>query len=197
MSRQQIPVKESERHVHLTQGIIEQLFCDKYRLHEAFKVSQPTQFAAQESVTLVGPRGRLAGVRVIGPPREENQVEISLTDAQALGVEAPVRQSGDLRDTPGIFVEGPRGAIRLDHGVIRALRHIHMHTVDADRGGLKDRDRIDVAKADANSHPLFFDVIVRVSSSCRSELHLDADEIRAAGLESGMYVTVLAKPRAR
>jgi putative phosphotransacetylase len=116
-----IPVAVSERHVHLTQSIIEQLFCDKYRLHEHSRVSQPTQFAALETVTLVGPRGRIANVRVIGPARDDNQVEISQSDAQALGVGAPLRESGDLKDSPGILVEGPRACVRLDHGVIRTL----------------------------------------------------------------------------
>ena len=103
-----IPVAVSERHVHLTQSIIEQLFCDKYHLHEHARVSQPTQFAARETVTLVGPRGRIANVRVIGPARDDNQVEISRSDALVLGVGAPLRESGDVKGSPGILVEGPR-----------------------------------------------------------------------------------------
>jgi propanediol utilization protein len=190
MSRERIPVVVSERHVHLTQDFIEQLFCDRYRLHEDSKASQPTQFAARESVTLIGPRGRLANVRVIGPPRADNQVEISQTDAQLLGVPAPMRESGDLKDTPGIFIEGPRGSVRLDHGIIRTLRHIHMPPTEADRRGLKDRDHIDVTNDGPHPHTLFCDVLVRVSPAARSELHLDADESRAAGLHSGAYVAI-------
>jgi propanediol utilization protein len=189
-----LPVAVSERHVHLTQSIIEQLFCDKYHLHEQARVSQPTQFAARETVTLVGPRGRIANVRVIGPPRDDNQVEISLNDALALGVGAPLRESGDLKDSPGILVEGPRSGTRLDHGVIRALRHIHLATAEAARYGLRDRDRIDVTKEGAHPHTLFCDVLVRVSSGCQSELHLDPDECDAAGLHTGAYVVIKRKP---
>ena len=189
-----IQVAVSERHVHLTQSIIEQLFCDKYRLHEHHRVSQPTQFAALETVTLVGPRGRIANVRVIGPARDDNQVEISHSDAQALGLSAPLRESGDVKDSPGILVEGPRACVRLDHGVIRTLRHIHLATDEAARHGLKDRDRIDVAKEGAHPHTLFCDVLVRVSSGCKTELHLDPDESDAAGLRTGAYVAIKRKP---
>jgi propanediol utilization protein len=131
-----IPVAVCERHVYLTQSVIEQLFCDKYRLHEQSPVSQPTQFAARETVTLVGPRGRIADVRVIGPARTDNQVEISQSDAWALGVGTPLREPGDVKDSPGIFVEGPRARVRLDHGVIRTLR-----------------DRIDVPEEGAHRKP--------------------------------------------
>jgi propanediol utilization protein len=189
-----IPVAVSERHVHLTQSIIEQLFCDKYHLHEHARVSQPTQFAARETVTLVGPRGRIANVRVIGPARDDNQVEISQSDALALGMSAPLRESGDVKDSPGILVEGPRACVRLDHGVIRTLRHIHLATDEAARHGLKDRDRIDVAKEGAHPHTLFCDVLVRVSSGCKTELHLDPDECDAAGLHTGAFVTINRKP---
>ncbi|MEA3107868.1 MAG: putative phosphotransacetylase [Gammaproteobacteria bacterium] len=193
-SQARIPVAVSERHVHLTQTSIEQLFCDKYQLHEHARVSQPTEFAARETVTLVGPRGRIANVRVIGPAREENQVEISQTDALALGVGAPLRESGDTKDSPGIVVEGPRACVRLEHGVIRTLRHIHLATAEAARHGLKDRDRIDVTKEGAHPRTLFCDVLVRVSSACRSELHLDPDESDAAGLHKGAYVAIKRKP---
>jgi propanediol utilization protein len=189
-----IPVAVSERHVYLTQSVIEQLFCDKYHLHEQSPVSQPRQFAARETVTLVGPRGRIADVRVIGPARNENQVEISQRDARALGVGAPLRESGDVKDSPGIFVEGPRARVRLDHGVIRTLRHVHLASAEAASHGLKDRDRIDVTEEGAHPHTLFCDVLVRVSPGCKSELHLDPDECDAAGLHTGAYVAIKRKP---
>jgi propanediol utilization protein len=189
-----IPVAVSERHVHLTQSTIEQLFCDKYRLHEHSRVSQPTEFAALETVTLVGPRGRIANVRVIGPARDDNQIEISQSDALALGVGAPSRESGDVKDSPGILLEGPRARVRLDHGVIRTLRHIHLATAEAARHGLKDRDRIDVTKEGAHPHAVLCDVLVRVSSGCKTELHLDPDESDAAGLHTGAYVAIKNKP---
>ncbi len=188
-----IPVAVSERHVHLTQSVIEQLFCDKYHLHEQSRVSQPTQFAAQETVTLVGPRGRIAGVRVIGPARDDNQVEISKSDAVALGVGAPLRESGDVKDSPGILVEGPRSCVRLDHGVIRTLRHLHLTAAEAARHGLRDRDRIDVIKDGARPHTVFHDVLIRVSCGCKTELHLDPEECDAAGLQTGAYVAIQRK----
>jgi len=190
---ERLPVVVCGRHVHLTQNVIEQLFCDNYRLHEESRVSQPTQFAARELVTLVGPRGRIPHVRVIGPPRVDNQVEISQSDGQVLGIPTPVRESGDLKHTPGIVIEGPRACVRLDHGVIRALRHIHLLPLEAERRGLRDGDRIDVANDGPTPHTLFCDVLVRVSSAFRSELHLDADESRAAGLQSGSYVALKNK----
>jgi len=193
-SPERIPVAVSERHVHLTQSTIEQLFCDKYRLHEHARVSQPAQFAALETVTLVGPRGRIANVRVIGPARDDNQIEISQSDALALGVGAPLRESGDVKDSPGILLEGPRARVRLEHGVIRTLRHIHLATAEAARHGLKDRDRIDVTKEGAHPHAVLCDVLVRVSSGCKTELHLDPDESDAAGLHTGAYVAIKNKP---
>jgi propanediol utilization protein len=185
-----IPVAVCERHVHLTQDLIEMLFCDNYRLHEESRVSQPTQFAARELVTLVGPRGRIPNVRVIGPPRSDNQIEISHSDARVLGITAPVRASGDVRNTPGVLIEGPRTCVRLDHGVIRTLRHVHMHPTDAVAGGLRDGDLIDVVRDGDDAHTLFCDVMVRVSPAFTSEFHVDADEGSAAGLRSGSRVAV-------
>jgi propanediol utilization protein len=187
-----VPVAISALHVHLTQAVIEELFCDKYRLHEHSRMVQPTQYAAVECVTLIGPRGRISNVRVIGPPRAANQVELSQTDAVTLGIDAPVRASGDLTGTPGISIEGPRTRVRLDTGVIRALRHLHMSPLDAERLGLKDQDRVEIATERHTRRILFRDVLVRVSADYRLELHLDADEGKAVGLVSGDYV-ILSK----
>ena len=183
-----IPVAIAAPHVHLTQAVIEELFCDKYRLHELSKLVQPTQYAALESVTLIGPRGRLSNVRVIGPPRSVNQIELSQTDALRLGIDAPVRESIDLERTPGILIEGPRARVRIERGVVRALRHIHMTPSDADRLGFKDGDRVEVAHDRRHGQVLFRDVLVRVSPDYRLELHLDADEGEAAALHPGDYV---------
>ena len=185
-----IPVAISERHVHLTPAVIEQLFSDHYRLNVNSTASQPHQFAARESVTLIGPRGRLRNVRIIGPPRAVNQVEISRTDAEALGVEAPIRESGDLIGTPGVIIEGPRCQVTLGTGVICAHRHIHMSPADAERLGLKDRERVEVATVGSNRELLFRDVLVRVSPDYRLESHLDRDEANAAGLRAGDYAVL-------
>lgn len=186
--RVRVPVAISAAHVHLTPSVIEELFCDKYRLHEHSRLVQPTQYAAEESVTLIGPRGRLANVRVIGPPRSVNQVELSQTDALALGIDAPVRKSGDLEGTPGIFIEGPRTRVPIERGVIRVLRHIHMSPTDAGYLGLQDQDRVEVMAERDTRHILLRDVLVRVSADNRLELHLDMDEGKAVGLHSGDHV---------
>jgi propanediol utilization protein len=194
-----IPVVISTPHVHLTAALIEELFCDRYRLHVASPLSQPAQFAAEEVVQLIGPAGRLANVRVIGPPRSENQVELSESAARALGINAPARESGDLAGTPGITIEGPRTRARLESGVIRALRHIHMGPEDAGRLHLKDHDRISVAAAAGARAPLFEQVVVRVAPGFQLELHLDIDESVAAGLCAGDSVVVSGAggPRSR
>jgi propanediol utilization protein len=183
-----MPVAISARHVHLTEAVIETLFCDNYRLHTHSDLAQPGQFAAEESVTLVGPHGRIPHVRIVGPPRSVNQVELSRTDAIALGINAPVRESGDLAGTPGIVLEGPRGSVKLDSGVICALRHVHMCPEEAARLGFKDQDRIQVSAQSGDRQMLFQNVVVRVSPTYRLEMHLDTDEGNAAGLHSGDYV---------
>ncbi len=185
-----IPVAISARHVHLTESAIEALFCDKYHLHVHAGLAQPGQFAAEECVTLVGPHGRIPHVRIVGPPRAENQVELSRTDALTLGIKAPVRESGDLAGTPGLLVEGPRGSVKLESGVICALRHVHMSPEEAKRLGFKDQDRIELAAQSNDRSMLFRDVVVRVSPAYRLEMHLDTDEGNAAGLQSGDYVVL-------
>jgi acetate kinase len=183
-----IPVAISARHAHLTESVIETLFCDKYRLHTQSKLVQPGEYAAEETLTLVGPHGRIPHVRIVGPPRSANQVELSRTDALTLGIDAPVRESGDLAGTPGIVLEGPRGSVKLESGVICALRHVHMCPEEAGRLGLKDQDRIQLAAQSDDRQMLFQNVVVRVSPIYRLELHLDTDEGNAAGLHSGDHV---------
>jgi propanediol utilization protein len=185
-----IPVAISARHVHLTESVIEALFCDEYHLHVLAGLAQPGQFAAEECVTLIGPHGRIPHVRIVGPPRAENQVELSRTDALTLGMRVPVRESGDLAGTPGILVEGPRGSVKLDSGVICALRHVHMCPQEAARLGFKDQDRIELAAENDDRRMLFRDVVVRVSPAYRLEMHLDTDEGNAAGLQSGDFVVL-------
>jgi propanediol utilization protein len=192
-SCRRVPVAISETHVHLTPALIEELFCDSYQLHELTRLAQPTQYAAEESVTLIGPRGRLSNIRVIGPPRSANQVEISRSDALTLGICAPIRGSGDLEGTPGILIEGPRTRVRLEWGVIRALHHVHMSPTDSANLGLKDGDRIVVATEDRAPPVLLRDVLVRVSPDYRLELHLDADEAEAVGLRTGDHVIALLR----
>jgi len=180
-----IPVAVSAHHVHLRQKTIDRLFGENYVLQRRAPLSQPGQFSALDTVSLVGPRGRLEHVRVLGPPRAADQVEISQTDAHVLGLEAPLRLSGELDATPGITLEGPRGKVVLTSGVICALRHIHMSPGDAARLNVRDHEVVEVA-IDSGGRPVIFgDVIVRVSPDYHLEFHLDTDEGNAAGIGPG------------
>jgi propanediol utilization protein len=185
-----VPIVISARHVHLTREVIEQLFCDHYQLHESRHLAQAEQFQAQETVTLIGPCGRIRDVRIVGPARSLNQIEISRTDAALLGIRAPIRATGDLVGTPGITIQGPKSQVHLGTGVICAHRHIHMSPEDAERLGLKDRDRVSAATEGANRDLLFRDVLVRVSPGDKLELHLDLDEANAAGVREGDYAVL-------
>lgn len=187
----EIPVAISARHVHLTQATIDCLFGTCHALHSARDLSQPHQFAATDTVTIAGPGGSIPHVRVLGPPRGEDQVEISRSDAVHLGLDAPVRVSGDLANTPGATLTGPCGQVSLTHGVILAHRHIHMSAQDAQRWGLHDRDVVAVAIDSAGRDLLFGDVVVRVSADFRTELHLDTDEANAAAAEPGSTALLL------
>jgi acetate kinase len=180
-----IPIAISARHVHLTPSSVETLFGPGATLTPLKAISQPGQYAARETVTLVGPRGRIPNVRVLGPPRAADQVEISRTDEFALGIDAPVRESGDIENTPGIRIEGPAGAITLKSGVICALRHIHMRPPEAEVFGVTNGDRVDV-RVDSDGRDLVFgDVLVRVRDDFVLEMHVDTDEGNAAGLNPG------------
>lgn len=189
-----IPVSISARHVHLCQRTINALFGRDYCLRALRPLSQPGQFADEETVALVGPAGRIPHVRVVGPPRSEDQVEISQTDARTLGLDAPLRLSGDLAGTPGILIEGPAGRVRLEAGVLRALRHIHMSPAEALRLGVKDREVVRVSVSGGGRDLVFDDVVVRVGASFRLELHLDSDEGNAAGIGPASVCRLLRGP---
>jgi len=178
-----IPVAVSARHVHLTRDSVEALFGPGHVLTVAHPISQPGQYAAVETVTLVGPTGRIDNVRVVGPERGADQVELSRTDEFRLGVDAPVRESGDLTGTPGLRLEGPAGTVTLPRGVICALRHIHMTPADAERYGVTDGEDVDVhISSEAGRSLTFGDVRIRVSAGAALEMHIDTDEANAAGL---------------
>jgi acetate kinase len=177
-----IPVAVSAHHVHLSQATIDRLFGKNHVLQPRSPLSQPSQFAAVETITLIGPRGRLEHVRILGPPRTADQVEISRTDQRTLGLEVPLRLSGDLDSTPGIILEGPKGRVVLAEGVVCALRHIHMSPSDAEELNVRDHDVVQVAVQSEGRPVVFGDVVVRVSPNYRLELHLDTDEGNAAGV---------------
>lgn len=186
-----IPVAISARHAHLTQATIERLFGAGHALRLHSPLSQPGEFSAQETVTIVGPQGRLEHLRLVGPPRHADQVELARSDAVALGLDTRLRLSGDVDDTPGLVLEGPAGRVTLPHGVILAQRHIHMSPEDAARWHLRDREEVAVAIDSDGRDLIFEDVVVRVSAHYRTELHLDTDEGNAAGVGPGTTAALL------
>lgn len=187
-----IPVGVSNRHVHLSPEDVEILFGPGYSLVPERELSQPGQFAAKEKVTLLGPKGFIQGVRILGPARGATQVEISRTDGFQLGVHAPVRLSGDIEGTPGITLIGPSGCVVLAKGVIVAKRHVHMSPVDADRFEVKNGDTI-ILQTPGDRPIIYPDVVVRVNERFALDFHVDLDEGNAANLRTGDNVYMTGK----
>lgn len=188
-----IPIAISARHVHLTSEAVATLFGPGHQLTPRNPLSQPGQFACEETVDLIGPKRNIEAVRVLGPERPKCQVEISRTDEFHLGLDAPVRASGDVTNSPGITLRGPAGVLQLREGVICAWRHIHMTPADAAHFGVADRDVVEVAVPSPTSGRdlVFGDVMVRVHPSSSLEMHIDTDEANAADLSphaEGMLV---------
>ena len=180
-----IPVEISAHHAHLSQADVEKLFGPGHQLTPMHELSQPGQFACQEQVHLVGPKGRIAKVRVLGPTRKETQVEIAMTEQFKLGVQPPIRQSGDLAGTPGVTLEGPYGTSVIERGVICAQRHIHMTPEDAMRFHVRDNYVVRV-RIEGERQLIFGDVVVRVNPAFRLAMHIDTDEGNAGNIQTGM-----------
>ncbi|SDE69351.1 Phosphate propanoyltransferase [Sporomusa acidovorans DSM 3132] len=190
-TEQGIPVGVSNRHIHLSAEHIEVLFGSGYTLTKEKDLKQINEFAAKETVTLVGPKGVMRNVRVLGPVRKFTQVEISRTDGFSLGVVPPLRDSGNIQGSPGIVVAGPKGAITLKEGVICAARHIHMEENDARRFNVADGDRVTVQVGGPRGGT-YCNVLIRVSPNFRLEFHIDTDEANAAELRNGDKVTLVS-----
>lgn len=180
-----IPVAISARHIHLRQETVDVLFGKGHELKVKKWLSQPGQFAAEETVTVVGPRNTIERVRVLGPVRSADQLEISRTDEFFLGIDAPVRESGKVENTPGCKLIGPAGTFNLEDGVICAWRHIHMTPEDAATFGVADRDVVEVAVGSGERSLTFGNVLIRVSPKYKLEMHIDTDEGNAAEINSG------------
>lgn len=182
MDRIFIELEASGRHVHVTEAQAQVLF--GHLLTPKRELSQPGQFLANERVTVVGPKGELTGVAVLGPARKEGQVELSMTDARTLGIAAPIRQSGDTRDTPGATLKGSMGSVALSRGVMVAQRHIHITPETA--AVMQVQDQQVVRLQTYTQRPLIFDdVVVRVSPHFSTRVHLDYDEANACGFTPG------------
>jgi putative phosphotransacetylase len=185
-----VPVGVSARHIHLSPAHIEVLFGEGYALKEMKPLSQPGQFAAEETVAVYGNKGKFDKVRILGPARGATQLEISRTDAFALGLQPPVRPSGQIEDTPGIRIVGPAGEVTVENGVIVAARHIHFHTSDADKWGIKDKQMLRV-RVGGERGVIFEQVLARVHDSFALDMHIDTDEANASGAKNGDTAEIL------
>lgn len=176
-----VPVGISNRHIHLSQADLDQLFGAGYQLTPMKELSQPGQFACKETVTICGPKGAIEKVRVLGPVRKETQIEIVAGDCFKLGVKAPAKLSGDLAGTPGITVVGPNGSVQTAQGLIVAQRHIHMAPADAQAYGVQDGQIVKIRVGGLRGG-IYDNVAIRVTTSSKLECHLDTEEANAMGV---------------
>jgi putative phosphotransacetylase len=180
-----VPISISARHLHIRQDHLETLFGPGAQLTKLRDLIQPGEFAAHETVTVVGPNRRtFEQVRILGPVRKLTQVELSYTDGRYLGMNLPARVSGDIAGTLPVILVGPRGVLQLAEGVIRALRHIHMNEADLVRMGLQNGHKVSV-RTGGSAALTFDEVLIRAGKSARLEMHVDTDEANAAGLGPG------------
>ena len=184
-------IETSARHIHLTQESVEKLFGEGYQLTVRKPLSYPGQYACNERLTIVGPKKEMANVSILGPTRKADQVEVSATDARTLGIDAPIRESGDVKGSGACKLVGPAGEVELSEGVIVAKRHIHATPEDAEKFGLKDKEIVSV-KINSNGRSLVFgDVVVRVSPKYALAMHIDTDESNAAFATPGMMGEII------
>ena len=185
-----LPVGLSNKHIHVSQKDLDILFGEGYELTKFKDLSQPGQYACEEKVDIVGPKGTLKGVRILGPVRSKTQFELSISDAFALGVKPIVRNSGDVAETPGAKIVGPKGEVEIHEGIIVAARHIHMHTSDAERFGVEDKDIVNV-RVKGPRGLIFENVLVRAHEDFALEMHVDIEEGNACGLKNGDLVELI------
>jgi putative phosphotransacetylase len=188
----QLVVNASARHMHVSQQDLDVLFGPGHQLKPMRPLYQHGTFAAEETVVLIGPRGRsISNLRILGPLRSASQIELAFTDAIMLGVEnLPLRLSGDIEGTPGAFVMGPQGVVELKKGLIRAAMHVHMTPADAEFYGVRHRDILKLRVGDGTS-VTFDKVHVRVDPSFRLEVHMDTDEANACALHLAKQVELM------
>lgn len=186
VSCKQIPVETSARHVHLSQSDIEALFGRGHTLTKKKDISQPGQFACEERVTLIGPKGEIKNVSVLGPARKATQVEVSLTDSRILGINAPVSMSGDMRQAADIYIMTDKAVIKAEKALIAAKNHVHMTLADAEQFGVKDGESVRISVC--TERPMTFDnVIVRANNDSKLAMHIDTDEANACCCKSGTF----------
>ena len=188
----QFIVETSARHVHVTQETLELLFGEGYQLTVKKELSQPGQFASNERITVVGPKKELANVSILGPCRKLNQVELSATDARSIGIDAPIRESGDVAGSGACKLIGPKGEVELKEGVIVAKRHIHMTEKDAADFGVTNGEIVNVLIENGNGRKTIYgDTVIRVSNSYALAMHVDTDESNAAACARNQMGTIV------
>lgn len=189
--RPKVVVNISARHMHITQKDLEILFGPGAKLTVYRDLYQPGYFASEQMVTIIGPRHRtITNLRILGPVRPENQIELSFTDGIAMGIDLPVRMSGDIKNTPGCIVMGPKGHIEMKEGVIRALRHVHMSPEEAAQLGVKNGDMMKL-RIDSSCPITVEGIVVRIGKGLNLEVHLDTDEGNACDLANAKGVELL------
>ena len=176
-----ITVETSARHVHLCAKDLAVLFGEGHKLTSKKELSQPGEFACEERVDIIGPKKEIKSVIILGPARPATQVEVSLTDARTLGIDAPIRESGDVAGSGACRLVGPAGELELHEGVIAAKRHVHLRPQDAEQFGVKDKQIVQVKVNSADRTATFGDVVIRVRESFMPYMHIDTDEANACG----------------
>ena len=185
-------VEASGRHIHLSEEHMKHLFGDDYKLTPVKDLSQPGQYACKERVRVIGSNGEFSGVVILGPCRNETQVELSLTDCTTIGVKGVIRESGKIEGTPGVLIGVGDKFIKIDKGVIVAQRHVHMTPEDAGKLGVKDGEIVKV-RVNGRRPLIFDDVLIRVKDSFKLSMHIDYDEANACGFESGTTGSIYRK----
>ena len=173
-------VETSARHIHVSRRVLDILFGEGYELTKKKDLSQPGQYACEERVQVIGPKGSFPAVSILGPIRPATQLELSLTDARSIGVTAPVRESGDVAGSAPCKIVGPCGEVEISEGVIVAKRHIHFTPAEAEAAGVVDKEIVSVKIDSADRSTVFGDVVVRVNPNFAGAMHIDTDEANAA-----------------
>ena len=189
--KEQVLVEISARHVHLSEADLAVLFGADHKLTFKKELSQPGQFASEERVSVVGPRNTLNNVIILGPTRLETQVELSLTDTRTVGITPVIRESGDIENTPGCTLVGPKGELTIEKGVIVAKRHIHLTVKDAEYYEVEDKQVVSVKIKTDERSLIFDDVVIRVRDDFARAMHIDTDEGNAAGISGSAYGEII------
>ena len=186
------PIEISARHMHVSREDLNTLFGEGYELNYKKELSQPGQYACEERLRVVGPRGEFPGVSILGPTRPFTQLELSATDARTLGLAAPIRESGDIAGSPGCKLVGPKGEVEISQGVVIAKRHIHITPTDAEKYGLTDKQIVQVKHDNADRSIVYGDVVVRVHETFALAMHIDVDEANAGAVICGAMGEIIA-----